>query len=176
MSDLAVLTAVGPDRAGLVHDLSQLILERGCNIEDSRMALLGGEFAMILLVAGEAGCISQLLAEAPGAGDALGLTLTGRPTEAPAAGTGLVPYDLRAYSMDHPGIVERLTRILADRDVNIRALDTHVTHAPHSGQPLFSMRATVELPGDRHIRELRKALEVVGDEENIDVEITPAQQ
>ena len=45
-----VLTAVGPDRPGLVNQLSSLIREAGASIEDSRMAILGGEFAMILLV------------------------------------------------------------------------------------------------------------------------------
>ena len=45
-----VLTAVGPDRPGLVNALASLIRDAGANIEDSRMAILGGEFAVILLI------------------------------------------------------------------------------------------------------------------------------
>ena len=47
-----VLTAVGPDRPGLVNHLSSFIREADASIEDSRMAILGGEFAMILLISG----------------------------------------------------------------------------------------------------------------------------
>src|SRR5437588_11608562 len=55
-----VLTAVGPDRPGLVNQLSSLICEAGAGIEDSRMAILGGEFAMILLIMGPAGAIERV--------------------------------------------------------------------------------------------------------------------
>ena len=48
-----VISAVGADHPGLVNDLSRSILEYGCNIEDSRMTVLGGEFAAILLVEGK---------------------------------------------------------------------------------------------------------------------------
>ncbi len=45
-----VLTAVGPDRPGLVSEISSLVLAAGANLEDSRMAILGGEFALLVLV------------------------------------------------------------------------------------------------------------------------------
>ena len=47
-----VLTAVGRDRPGLVEKISSLLLGAGANLEDSRMAILGGEFALILLFSG----------------------------------------------------------------------------------------------------------------------------
>ena len=49
-----ILTAVGPDQVGLVEKISQFIVQRGCNIEDSKMAVFCGEFALILLISGEA--------------------------------------------------------------------------------------------------------------------------
>ena len=47
-----VITAVGPDRVGLVEQISQFLLKEGCNIEDSKMAVFCGEFTIILLVSG----------------------------------------------------------------------------------------------------------------------------
>ena len=41
-----VLTALGPDRPGLVNEISAMVLAAGANLEDSRMAILGGEFAL----------------------------------------------------------------------------------------------------------------------------------
>ena len=46
----AVLTAIGPDRVGIVDDVSGAVSEGSCNIEESKMAVLGGEFAVIMLV------------------------------------------------------------------------------------------------------------------------------
>ena len=48
-----ILTAVGPDRVGLVEKISEFIARHGCNIEDSKMAVFCGEFALIVLIAGE---------------------------------------------------------------------------------------------------------------------------
>ena len=46
------MTAFGKDRPGIVADVSQIIYENGCNLEDSTMTLLEDEFTIILLFAG----------------------------------------------------------------------------------------------------------------------------
>ena len=55
MKNHALLTAFGADRVGIVDDLTSLILEARCNVEESRMSVLGGEFAVILLFSGGPG-------------------------------------------------------------------------------------------------------------------------
>ena len=47
-----IMTAFGKDRPGIVADVSQIIYENGCNLEDSTMTLLEDEFTIILLFAG----------------------------------------------------------------------------------------------------------------------------
>ena len=47
MDNYIAISAVGQDRPGIVNELSRAILEYGCNIVDSRMTVLGGEFAII---------------------------------------------------------------------------------------------------------------------------------
>jgi len=42
MQSHVILTAIGTDRLGIVDDLSQDILRRSCNIEESRMATFRG--------------------------------------------------------------------------------------------------------------------------------------
>ena len=44
-----VITAVGPDRPGLVQTLTSALLEASGNVADSRMINLRGQFALILL-------------------------------------------------------------------------------------------------------------------------------
>ena len=45
-----VLTLTGADRIGIVESLTKVLLDRGGNVETSRMARLGGEFAVLMLV------------------------------------------------------------------------------------------------------------------------------
>ncbi len=47
MSKKFLLTAFSKDRPGIVADISQLIYENGCNLEESAMTNLAGEFAML---------------------------------------------------------------------------------------------------------------------------------
>jgi glycine cleavage system transcriptional repressor len=181
MDQYAVITAVGPDRPGLVDVISKFILDTGCNIEDSRMAVLGGEFAMVVLVAGDADRVSRVIDGAEAAGSAAGLAIGAKRTRAPGEGAsagvipyGVIPYKVSAYSMDHPGIVQQVSHFLGERGINVRALDTRVTSAPVTGQPLFSLRAVIDVPADENVQELRRGLEEIGAAENIDIEIKPA--
>ena len=47
------MSAIGRDRPGIVADLAELIYESECNLEDSRMTILGSEFAVLLLLSGQ---------------------------------------------------------------------------------------------------------------------------
>ena len=60
-----VLTAVGPDRVGIVDDISGSVTAAACNIEESKMAVLGGEFAVIMLVSGASARVDSLVRSLP---------------------------------------------------------------------------------------------------------------
>src|SRR5262249_59761725 len=47
-----VLSALGADRPGLVAEVTDYLAERGVNVEDSRMAVLGAEVGIQVLVSG----------------------------------------------------------------------------------------------------------------------------
>jgi glycine cleavage system transcriptional repressor len=175
MTKYVLLTAIGPDRPGLVDEVSQKLTERGLNIESSRMAVLGGEFAIIMLVAGEPAAADRLTADANEICGRTGLQVFLRPTIAPGqrAQASSVPYRLVAAGMDHQGIVHELSQVLHSFKVNIESLETRVEPAPVSGTPIFTMVAQVAVPADIKIRELRAALDERGDAANVDVEFEP---
>src|SRR5688572_19690161 len=84
-SEYLVFTAVGADRPGIVAELTALLAERGANVADSRMALLGGEFALIVLVAAPPEGIPALRQDLEAAAPRLGLQLVLKETGSPAA-------------------------------------------------------------------------------------------
>ena len=58
--DHLILTATGPDQVGLVQKLSRFISTHACNIEDSKLAVFCGEFAIILLISGESSSLAMI--------------------------------------------------------------------------------------------------------------------
>lgn len=165
-----VLTLVGRDKPGIVDALTGLLAEKGCNLEDSRMAVLGGEFAGMLLVApGPEDLLPDLVPEIE---RLTGMTAILRETTA-YTGSGGIPFLVHGYSMDHPGIVHALAHEIATFGANIEEMETTITPAPVSGSPLFDVRMRISLPGQVSINELRRCLEQVGAERNIDVGVEP---
>jgi len=45
-----VFTLAGPDRIGIVDHVTEKVLQKNGNIEESRMARLGGDFTMIVMI------------------------------------------------------------------------------------------------------------------------------
>ena len=67
-----VITAVGPDRPGLVDELTAFLLEVGANVADSSMVNLGGQFALLMLVQISKDRIATVQADAPDVGRRIG--------------------------------------------------------------------------------------------------------
>ena len=70
-----ILTAVGRDQIGLVEKISEFIVERGCNIEDSKMAVFCGEFALIVLITGVSESLTRIARTYNELGTMTGLTI-----------------------------------------------------------------------------------------------------
>jgi glycine cleavage system transcriptional repressor len=173
MATYLVISALGEDRPGIVNDLSKAILEAGCNIVDSRMTVLGGEFAVILLVTGHWNTIAKLEATLPRLGENLNLTVTVKRTEKRKSKDNLLPYAVEVVSIDHPGIVHHLANFFSSRDINIEELVTTSYAAAHTGTPMFSVHMTVGIPADLQISALRADFLDFCDELNLDAVIEP---
>jgi glycine cleavage system transcriptional repressor len=166
-----VMTAVGADRPGLVERMATLIHAAGANIEDSRMAILGGEFAVIMLFAGDARAVEAVTRQQPMLEAEYGLHTTVRATARQTVAIDYLPYDLRISGVDRPGIVARVTSVLAARRINVAALESRVSYAPLSGTPLFSLDAQLQVPSEVALTTLRNELGRVCDEENLDFQL-----
>jgi len=173
MKSYIVLTAVGPDRPGLVDEISAFLSSRNANIEDSRMAVLGGEFAVILLASAEKKVAEKLGSQIDDLKKITGLGIQIKPTVSPGERPlkPSMPHRLTATSMDHPGIVHEITRLLHSHSINIESLDTHVTNAPLSGAPIFNMRGIISVPVEVRISSLRRELADLGDRLNVDIDL-----
>ena len=173
-----ILSAIGRDRPGLVADLATLALECDANLEDSRMTILGTDFAVILLCSStDATAGDRLAVGAKRLERDHGLTillrhLDGGPRSAvPAPGTKL--YRVEAAGEDRAGIVAGICGVLAQRRVNIVELLTRSRPGP-GGSPHYEMTMTVEVPERLDLGTLRKALDDEASRLLVDVELERA--
>lgn len=168
-----VITASGEDKVGLVDRLSSKIAESGCNIEESRMAVLGGQFALIMLLSGPWNALSKLEGQLETLSEQLGLTIIPQRTQQRERSQAAVPYRVEVVSMDHPGIVRNLSAFFSRNGINIEELQTDTYPAPHTGAPMFSVSMTVGIQASVHIPTLRNDFLDYCDDLNLDTTFEP---
>ncbi|MBI3901363.1 MAG: glycine cleavage system protein R [Nitrosomonadales bacterium] len=168
-----VITASGEDKVGLVDRLSSKITESGCNIEESRMAVLGGQFAFIMLVSGPWNALSKLEGQIEPLGNQIGLTIIHKRTQKRERTRPAIPYSVEVVAMDHPGIVRNLSAYFSKNGINIEELQTDTYPAPHTGTPMFSVMMTVGIHADVHIPTLRSDFLDYCDDLNLDASFEP---
>lgn len=168
-----VISALGRDRPGIINRLTTPITDSGCNIADSRMTILGGEFAILMMVEGSWNAIGKLETQLPGLQEKLGLTIISKRTESEGEGQGVIPYGVTVVSLDHPGIVNQLTGFFSSRNINIHDLYTDSYRAAHTGTQMFSATMTVHIPASLSIAHLREEFLDFCDELNLDAVLEP---
>ncbi len=173
MSQELVVTAMGPDRPGIASEFSGHVHATGGNLADSRMVNLRGQFALLALVEGTADVLAAVEKRLGEAAGGLGLAITfARPARTTARAG--VPFRLKTYSMDQPGIVHKITAYLREQDINVEELETRLESAPFMGSPVFTLEILMLVPPTRSVHELRHALEALGNTLNCDVDLEPA--
>ena len=176
MTNCLVVTVTCPDHPGIVERLTDVVAEHSANWEESRMARLGGDFAGIVKIRVSPENTEALATALQTLADEE-LSIAVKVTQ-PAAGTviqGATLCDLSLSGADHEGIVHAVAAYLAERGVNVEAMDTEVVAAPISGSPLFQMQAQIQVPPELELAELQANLEDLGQQLGFDIEVSPHQ-
>jgi glycine cleavage system transcriptional repressor len=171
------LTAVGADRPGIVAALTGVLVELGCNLEDSTMSILRGHFAVLLVIAAPDGTGAEAIeaALAPVA-ERLGLMVVVRPLQIEADGQGEghhseadagpdgEVYAFSVHGADRPGIVHRAAEALAEAGGNIIDLSTRLVGS--DDEPVYVLTLTVGfVPGtdaEAAAATIRRSVEAFG--------------
>jgi glycine cleavage system transcriptional repressor len=168
---MIIITAVGADRPGMTHAVAAVLARTGCNIEDTTMTRLCGEFSMILVASPPSDLTVDELAQqlAPlesshglfiNCKELAGAELTQSETEPQRC-------MLSVYGTDQRGLVARITGVLAAHNVNITDLQTRVA----SGGTVYIMVFELELPPELSLENLQAALEPAAQEMGVQVSL-----
>ena len=169
-----VITAVGPDRPGLVGEFTGQVFTAGANLADSRMVNLKGQFALLALVEGSSDVLGKVKKELSSGAGKMGLTVTYADHVAPAQAVAGLPFRLKTYSLDQPGIVHRVTALLQTHAINIEDLQTRHESAPFAGGTVFTLELKMTVPAKVQVKALRAQLDALCGELNCDLDLEPA--
>ena len=132
-----IMTAFSKDRPGIVADITEVIYENGCNLEDSTMTGMLDEFVIILLFAGRGDDLKdRLLSDCRRLEKEKGITAFIRSVE-PKEREKQIDYvtkTIKVEGIDQTGIVFKVTRFLANNNVNIENLTSRRRTSPESAR------------------------------------------
>ena len=173
MKQHLAVSAIGSDRTGMVHELTRVISECGGNITESRMASLGTEFAMLLLVSGNWHALAKLETELKRLAETNGMSVHLKRTEPRSPRTDMLPYSIDVVCLDQSGIVSGLSGFFSSRGIDIAEVSTRSYPAAHTGAPMFSVQMIVNVPSRIHVAHLREEFMEFCDSLNLDAILEP---
>jgi glycine cleavage system transcriptional repressor len=165
------VTIISKDRPGIVADTTEVLFRLGCNIEDSSCTMLGGDFAMILIVTHEKPFSkSRLSDEFRVLQERTGLVVHLRTLHEdeifPVKDEGELCL-ISVYGSDQPGIVYRVTKALAESKVNITDLNTRLIGTKE--EPVYVLMLEAILPVGTTVDATSQMLESLRTELNVEI-------
>ena len=169
----AVISTIGHDRPGLISDITAIATDLALNIEDSRMTVLGGEFAILMALEGAPEVLADLDGKLQALCEGDDIAYIYRPTRDRNETQAARPYLANVVALDHPGIVHAIAAFFSTRGINIRDLHTETAPAAHTGTPIFNVSLVAEVPSDQKVHALKAEFEAFCADEDLDGSLAP---
>ena len=175
MQNRYIMTAFGKDRPGIVADVTQILYENGCNLEDTTMSMLSDEFAINLLFSCNNENIESILHnECRNLEGEKDISAFIRPLkERCQTNQGSLPLcTVHVEGMDQAGIVFRISRYLSDNKINIVDLKSTMKVTPESGTGLYLMDIQIQVPESISSGVVEAGLDMVAEELNVEITVS----
>ena len=167
------LSAIGKDRTGIVSSISEILFKLGCNIEDSTMTLLSGQFAVILLLACPKNSdVAKIKRSLNSSMKKLGLSYSITEVDKPKTNKkNFGDYIIAVYGSDRVGIVYNVSKFLADKKINITDVQTKISGKKDK---VYIMLLEVNIPKTLNIETVKQNLKQLAQELNVEIFVNQA--
>lgn len=175
MDNRFILTAFGKDRPGIVADVTRILFENGCNLEDNSMTQLADEFTLILLFSSTNQEVKESILQACQELERTkGISAFMRPLESrrPLQTKTHIDCTLHIEGLDQAGIVYKISQYLADQGINITDLKSTVKPSPESGTAIYLMTIHIQIPHAVAVEQVENGLSAVADELHVDITLS----
>ena len=166
------LTIIGRDRSGIVSQVTESLFKLGCNIADSSCSILGGQFAMILIIAHPDFTDRESFDDAFSSLEDSGLSVFLRTLKPGGEKHTTIEGEIcmiSVYGSDKPGIVYHVTKELGERNVNITDLNTKLVGTDE--RPVYVMMIEAVLPDGMEPEEIETIMNSIKVEMNVDISV-----
>ena len=166
------LTVVGRDRPGIVSQVTEILFQQGCNLADSSCSILGGQFAMILILEHPEYTDRESFGDAFRPLEDADLTVALRVLKPGGEIRTQIEGDLcmiSVYGSDQPGIVYRVAKVLGEKKVNITDLNTKLVGSAE--RPVYVMVIEAALPEGVVEDDVDNWLAPIRDELQVDITV-----
>lgn len=154
-----VITALGADRPGIVNNITRHVSSCGCNIEDSRLAMLGEEFTFIMLLSGSWNAITLIESTLPLKGVEMDLLIVMKRTTWHERPTMPATVWVQVEVKDSPHIIERFTDLFDSHHMNIAELVSKTQLSQDSAAPKLYIQITAHSPASQDAESIEQAFE-----------------
>jgi glycine cleavage system transcriptional repressor len=175
MNNRFIMTAFGKDRVGIVADVTRLLYEYDCNLEDTTMNMLSDEFTLNLLFSSrEDDLVEPLSRECRRLEVEKGISAFVRqlPDSDLARANGVKDCTLHVECLDQVGIVYKTSRFLAENNLNIVHLNSTSRFSPESGGKIHCMDIHIQVPEGLSLDQIEDDLGVMADELQVDISMS----
>ena len=162
-----IFTLVGQDKPGLISNLAKTVYGMGGNWLGSNFSHMEGLFAgfvQIDLPLDKHQTLITLLLQHPD----LKIHLLSGVVEEPNEPQQKVQIEITGN--DKTGIVQELTQILNQFNLNIVKFDSYLETAPNWGGSLFKANALISIAADFDLEKLQESLESIANDLMVDIE------
>ena len=175
-----IVTALGQDRPGIVAGVTKVLYQLGCNLEDSAMTRLEGEFTIMLIFSSPTRVNEAILRQRfEPLGQQLKLSVHLKrlsQTEARAPRKQGRTYLISVYGADRPGIVFRVSDALARIGINITDVHTHRSVGGGRAAPsLYLLLLEVEIPKRLAISSVEEQLRRIAKQLRVELSLRPSE-
>jgi glycine cleavage system transcriptional repressor len=146
-----VITALGTDRPGIVNAITRHVSGCGCNIEDSRLAMLGEEFTLIMLLSGSWNAITLIESTLPLKGVELDLLIVMKRTTVNEQKETPTTVWVKVEVEDSPHLIERFTDLFDRHNMNIAELVSKTQPVAEERPVQLYIQITAHGPGDQPV-------------------------
>lgn len=157
MTNYLVITAMGSDRPGIVSKLARLASDCDCDIVDSRMALFGNEFTLIMMVSGSWAAITKIESTLPSLSVEMELMTVMKRTSKHTPQNYISRIEVSFNGKDQRGTMKQITQFLADRSLDLAAVRSHADEI-QPGVPVQHVYLAINIPEKVELDKLEKSI------------------
>lgn len=166
-----VISATGANRPDAINELFLLPAKNDCNIESSRLTVMGSEVAIIMMVSGNWNTIVKVETGVTSLKNDFEITV--KRTKTHPANENMVSYLVQIVAANQSTLVYEIINFFVKQNIYIDDMQTDIFSVKFTGTPMLSLNMRIGIPTNLSIADFREIFTLLCDELNIDGILEP---